>query len=147
MDYLIIHQLLSYGPFHKQINMYVCVCVERNELKHISSQWRDNERDGVQNHQRLDCLLNRLFRQRSKKHQSSASPAFVMEIHRWPLTSGKQCGNVSIWWRLHVIFIIIILKPLHCEQSVEQHKKHDTGYLNREISRYQSYALQTHPSK
>ena len=30
-------------------------------------QWRQNERDGVSNHQRRDCLLNRLFRRRSKK--------------------------------------------------------------------------------
>ena len=32
-----------------------------------SLQWRHNERDGVSNHQRLDCLLKRLFRCRSKK--------------------------------------------------------------------------------
>ena len=30
-------------------------------------QWRHNERNGVPNHRRLDCLLNRLFRRRSKK--------------------------------------------------------------------------------
>ena len=30
-------------------------------------QWRHNERDGVSNHQSLDCLLKRLFRRRSKK--------------------------------------------------------------------------------
>ena len=30
-------------------------------------QWRHNERDGVSNHTRLDCLLSRLFRRRSKK--------------------------------------------------------------------------------
>ena len=30
-------------------------------------QWRHNEGDGVSNHRRLDCLLNRLFRRRSKK--------------------------------------------------------------------------------
>ena len=30
-------------------------------------QWRHNERDGVSNHQPRDCLLNRLFRRRSKK--------------------------------------------------------------------------------
>ena len=30
-------------------------------------QWRHNERDGVSNHQHLDCLLKRLFRRRSKK--------------------------------------------------------------------------------
>ena len=32
-----------------------------------SLQWRHNERDGVSNHLRLDFLLNRLFRRRSKK--------------------------------------------------------------------------------
>ena len=30
-------------------------------------QWRHDERDGVSNHQPHDCLLNRLFRRRSKK--------------------------------------------------------------------------------
>ena len=30
-------------------------------------KWRHNERDGVSNHQPHDCLLNRLFRRRSKK--------------------------------------------------------------------------------
>ena len=30
-------------------------------------QWRHNERDGVSNHRRLDCLLNRLFGRRSNK--------------------------------------------------------------------------------
>ena len=32
-----------------------------------SLKWRHNERYGVSNHRRLDCLLNRLFRRRSKK--------------------------------------------------------------------------------
>ena len=30
-------------------------------------QWRHYERDGVSNHQFLDCLLKRLFRRSSKK--------------------------------------------------------------------------------
>ena len=30
-------------------------------------QWRQNERDDASNHQRIDCLHNRLFRRRSKK--------------------------------------------------------------------------------
>ena len=33
----------------------------------LSLQWSYNERDGVSNHRRLDCLLNRLFRGGSKK--------------------------------------------------------------------------------
>ena len=50
----------------------------------ISLRWRYNGRDGVSNHEPHDCLLNRLFGHRSKKHQSSASLAFVRGIHRWP---------------------------------------------------------------
>ena len=40
----------------------------RVELNHIKQllQWRHNERIGVSNHQPHDCLLNRLFRPRSK---------------------------------------------------------------------------------
>ena len=33
----------------------------------FSLLWRHNERDGLSNHRRLDCLINRLFRCRSKK--------------------------------------------------------------------------------
>ena len=33
----------------------------------ITLQWRHNKRDGVSNHQPHDCLLNRLFRRKSKK--------------------------------------------------------------------------------
>ena len=58
-------------------------CRQANPL-----EWRHNERDGVSNHQPHDCLLTRLlFRRRLKKHQSSASLAFVRGIHRWPVNS------------------------------------------------------------
>ena len=33
----------------------------------VPLQWRHNECDGISNHRRLRCLLNRLFRRRSKK--------------------------------------------------------------------------------
>ena len=33
----------------------------------LSLQWCHNERDDVSNHRRLDCLLSRFFRRRSKK--------------------------------------------------------------------------------
>ena len=41
------------------------------------------------NHQRFECLPNRLFMCESKKtkHQSSASLVFVWAIHRWPVNS------------------------------------------------------------
>ena len=45
-------------------------------------QWRHNERDGVWNHWRLGCLLNRCSGRDQRKHQSSTSLAFVRGIHR-----------------------------------------------------------------
>ena len=38
-----------------------------HSLHHQSLRWRHNGRDSVSNHQPHDCLLNRLFRRRSKK--------------------------------------------------------------------------------
>ena len=68
-------------------------------------QWRNNERDGVSNHQRLDCLLNRLFRCKSKKTSKirvtglcvGNSPA----IGEFPAYRASNAENVSIWWRHH----------------------------------------------
>ena len=76
-------------------------------------QWRYNQHDGVSNHQPHNCLLNHLLKRRSKKkHQSSASLAFVRGIHRWPVNSPTQKAsneeNVSIWWRHHGCIIIIL---------------------------------------
>ena len=55
--------------------------------KYSTLQWCHNERNGVSNHWHLDCLLNCLFRCRSKKTQSSVSLAFVRGIHQWPVNS------------------------------------------------------------
>ena len=75
-----------------------------------SLQWPHNGRDSVLNHQPHDCLLNGLFRRRSKKHESSASLAFVQGIHRGPVNSPAQMAsyaeNVSIWWRQYVLELI-----------------------------------------
>ena len=47
-----------------------------------------------------------------RRHQSSASLAFVKGIHRWPVNSPAQSAsnaeNVSIWWRHHEVDIYLI---------------------------------------
>ena len=65
-----------------------------------SLRWRHNECDGVSNQQLHDCLLNRLFRRRSK-HQSSVSLAFVRGIHRWAVNSPHK-GPVT-WNMFHLM--------------------------------------------
>ena len=59
-----------------------------------SLRWRHNERDGVSNHQPHGCLLNRLFRRRSKKTSKlrvtglyvENSPGPVNSPHKEPVT-------------------------------------------------------------
>ena len=68
-------------------------------------RWRHNGRNGVSNHQPHDCLLNRLFRRRSKK----TSKLRVTGLWAWnspgtgefPAQMASNAENVSIWWRHH----------------------------------------------
>ena len=65
-------------------------CHECSEVAAL--QWRHN--DGVSNHPRLDCLLNRLFRSRAKKASQlrftglcgGNSPWLVNSPHKGPVT-------------------------------------------------------------
>ena len=63
-------------------------------------RWRYNDRDGVSNHRRLDCLLNHLFRRRSKKTSK-------LRVSHWPLWGeftghrASKAENGSTWWRHH----------------------------------------------
>ena len=71
----------------------------------VTLLWRINGRDSVSNHQPHDCLLNRLFRRRSKK----TSKLFVTGLcagnspgtGEFPAQMASNAENVSIWWRHH----------------------------------------------
>ena len=72
----------------------------------VSLQWRHDGRDGVSNHQPHDCLLNRLFRRRSKKTSKlcvtglcAGNPPLTGEFPAWIASNAE---NVSIWRRHHV---------------------------------------------
>ena len=74
-----------------------------------SLQWRNNGRDGVSNHRRLDYLLNRLFRRRSKK-TSKLRITGLCEGNppvagRFPSQRAGSAENVSIWWRHTVAYV------------------------------------------
>ena len=88
-------------------------------------QWRQNERDGVSNHQPHDCLLNRLFKGPVKiKHQSSASLAFVRGIHRWPMNSPHKG---SVMWKMF-LFDDVIMDGIN-----RKHPRPDTWTLEKRI--------------
>ena len=50
-------------------------------------QWCHNGCDRVLNHWHLDCLLNRLFRHRSKKTSKLCVKSLCEGIHQWPVDS------------------------------------------------------------
>ena len=68
-------------------------------------RWRHNDRAGVSNHQPHGCLLNRLFRRKSKKTSklrvtglcAGNSPG----TGEFPAQMASYAENVSIWWRHH----------------------------------------------
>ena len=68
-------------------------------------QWRHNGRDSVSNHQPCDCLLNRLFRRRSKKTSKLRVSGLCVGnspgTGEFPAQMASNAENVSIWWRHH----------------------------------------------
>ena len=71
----------------------------------ISLRCRHDGRDSVSNHQPHHCLLNRLFRRRSKKTSklrvtglcAGNSPG----TDEFPAQMASNAENFSIWWRHH----------------------------------------------
>ena len=68
-------------------------------------QWRHNGCDDVSNHQPHDCLLNRLFRLRSKKTSKLRVTGLCVGNSpgsgEFPAHVASNVENVSISWRHH----------------------------------------------
>ena len=89
------------------ISGYKSTCHDSGHESVHSLRWRHNGLDSVSNHQPPGCLLNRLFRRKSKK---------TSKLRVTGLCAGNSPGtgefsaqmasyaeNVSIWWRHHVV--------------------------------------------
>ena len=106
-----MHMKTSYGKwrsFGLGLNVLVlmtsgewCAVIPFNFCR-ITLQWHHNGGNGVSNHRRLDCLLNRLFRRRSNK-TSKLCVTGLCEGNS-PVTCeflsqrARNAENVSIWW-------------------------------------------------
>ena len=68
-------------------------------------RWRHNGRDSDSNHQPHHCLLNRLFRRRSKKTSKLRVTGFCVGnspgTGEFPAQMASNAENGSIWWRHH----------------------------------------------
>ena len=67
----------------------------------ITLEWRHNGHDDVSNHQPHDFYSTVYSDADQRKHQSSASLAFVPVFSEFPSQSASNAENVSIWWRHH----------------------------------------------
>ena len=78
-----------------------------NYLGTLSLRWRQNGSDSVSNHQPHDCLLNRLFRRRSKKTSKLRVTGLCARnspgTGEFPAQMASYAENVSIWWRHHAM--------------------------------------------
>ena len=85
----------------------------------LSSQWRQNEHDGVLNHQSHECLLTRLCWRRSKKTLKLRVTGLCVGnspvTGEFPAQRASYAENVSIWWRHHVVaYILAIIDSANC---------------------------------
>ena len=77
-----LHFLHEIREYHTVYTIYISLRWNAQP----SLQWRHNEHDGASNHQPRDCLLNRLFRCRSKETSKlRVTGLFVRGIHRSPV--------------------------------------------------------------
>ena len=75
----------------------------------LSLQWRhnsNNKLDVVSNHQPHDCLLNQVFRRRSKETSKLRVTGLCVGnspvTGEFPTQMASNEENISIWWRHHV---------------------------------------------
>ena len=112
-----IIQVFSLRIQDVSIQISVTNCVT---LNCVPLRWRHNGRDGVSNHQPHDCLLNRLFRRRSKK----TSKLRVTDLcagnspgtGEFPAQMASNAENFSIWWRHHGI-LCLLMEPTSAGSS------------------------------
>ena len=76
-------------------------------------QWCHNGHNSVSNHQPHECLLNRLFRRRSKKTSKLRVTGLCVGnspgTGEFPAQMTSYAENVSIWWRHHVAIAVPLM--------------------------------------
>ena len=123
------HNIPCYGPFVRQIRQWlvspvtgvfpsqrasfvgiVSIWWRHHAVKSqfcTSLRWRHNDHAGVSNHQPHGCLLNRLFRRKSKKTSKLRVTGLCAGNSPWtgefPAQMASFAENVSIWRRHHDI--------------------------------------------
>ena len=121
-DILMEINILSFKKMHLKMSSGKCrpFCLGLNELSRDkeeksgqmtapmvcpSTHYSHKEHDGISNHQSHACLLNRVFRCRSKKtsklHVTGLCVGNSPVTGEFPAQRVSNVENVSIWWRHH----------------------------------------------
>ena len=111
-DYNFAHVATGQLPWHLQFDCFIMVHIRAIYILqklNYPLHWCHIGLDGLSNHQPQNCLLNRLFRLRSKKTPKLRvtglcawnSPA----TGEFPIQKISNSENDSIWWRHHGQFI------------------------------------------
>ena len=101
--------LIKYFNYIYHVPVYIVAnqrCYPIDKLT-TTLQCRYNGHDGVSNHQPHDCLLNRLFRCRSKKTSKLRVAGLCVGnspgTDEFPAQMASNEENASIWWRHHEV--------------------------------------------
>ena len=102
----------NYGHF------FQCCC-EICAYIHMPLQWRHNERDGVSNHRRLDCLLNRLFRRTLMKTPMRSIGNSISYLG-FKLAAALGISTTEIALALWILYTFVYFKALDLQNSDEE---------------------------
>ena len=94
-------------------------CIYLSTWQRNAFQWCHNERDGVSNHQPHGCLLNRLFRRRSKKtpklRVTGLCEGNSPVTDEFPAQRASNAENVSL------DDVIMVISPVSTELAAGRH--------------------------
>ena len=96
-----------YIPPLPLIHIYILSdpCGKQFAVTETPLHWGHNGRDGVSNHQHHHCLLNHLFRRRSKKTSKLRVTGLCagnsLVTGEYPEQMASNAEIASIWWRHH----------------------------------------------
>ena len=103
----VVYEQIDYVIMFSAYFYWFCSqCLKCDEVDLFPLQWHHNGHNSISNHQPHDCLLDRLFRHRSKKTSklrvtglcAGNSPGTC----EFPAQMASNTENVSIWWCHHV---------------------------------------------
>ena len=107
---------IKYAQYIMNGVTYRCHACRSDTSRDVTSLlWRHNGHDSVSNHQPHTCLLNRLFRRRSKKTSTLRVTGLCAGTSpgtgEFPAQMASNAENVSIWWRHHakITFSITVI--------------------------------------